>query len=144
MSTSRASSTHSHKRKKIRLLVVDDQLDFCDSLKECVELCRHQFEIECEFVDSALRAAQLLHEWSPSVVLVDTHLSSIEGLRVIDGCRELSIPVVATSSSADPMMEENVMSRGAIGHIVKSEDPEEMEHLLSVLADVAEDTLIVH
>ncbi len=144
MTTLRLGGPASNRRKKIRLLVVDDHDEFCNSLKECVELCRHQFEIECEFVDSASRAAQLLHEWAPSVVLVDTHLSSAEGLRVIEGCRELSIPVVATSTSTDPLMEESVMSHGAIGHVIKSEDPEEIEHLLTVLADVAEDTLVVH
>lgn len=125
-------------KKKMRLLVVEGEAEFKEQLTECIELCRHQYDIECHFTTSEGEAKKLLREFEPAVVLVDINLPESDTFQIIKGCSELEVPVVATSDFRTREVEEQAISSGATALIQRSNDPEEMELLLHHLASFAE------
>ena len=74
--------------KSVKLLVVDEQVTYCDLIKEHIDICSHQFDIVCECVNSGTEALEKIAEWEPSVILLDAHLQDVNSFAVLDACRD--------------------------------------------------------
>ena len=61
--------------QSIKLLVVDDQEGYFRALEEVAEMCGHQFQIECRHSDNTEAALNVIDDWTPSVIIVDAHLT---------------------------------------------------------------------
>ena len=124
-------------RKKVRLLVVDEQARFCELVQEIADLASHMYDISCEFTDSGSRARELVRDWDPSVILVDAHLSDINSCEFVNDCRDVRAPVVVTSEERSSSIEESAREWGASGYFTKSESVEDVEKLVLELASLA-------
>ena len=124
-------------RKKVRLLVVDEQNKFCDLVREIAELSSHLYDITCEFTESGERALELVKKWDPSVILVDAHLHDVNSCDLVKDCRDARAPVVVTSEEKSVAIEEAARGWGASGYVTKSESMEDVERLVLELADIA-------
>ena len=131
-------------RKHIKLLVVDEQLEYFQRIREFAELCAHQYKFECLFSPSEEEACANLKTWQPSVVLVDLHTEKISWEKLFEGCRASLIPVVATSLSPSKELAKNILDHGAAVYLPKSDDPEELEQLLQTVATVSVTSEVVH
>jgi len=122
----------------VRLLVVDEEPNYFAQLREYAELCRHEFQIECKFADSKERLEEVIKQWSPSVVILDLYAIGIPCFEVLEGCRGRSIPVIATCPAYSHEIEHSALSHGAVAYRPKSDDPEELEQTLHLVANVSE------
>ena len=124
-------------RKKVRLLVVDEQEGFCEMVQQIADLAEHAYEISCQFTNCEERARELVREWDPSVILVDAHLSEIDSGEFVRGCKELRAPVVVTSQERSVSIEHSARLWGASGYFTKSDCEETVEKLVLELATIA-------
>ena len=131
-------------RKQVRLLVVDEQTEFCEALQEVVELSNNNFDITCEFTDCGARAAQLVQEWAPSVVLVDADLTGVDSRELVRSFRHISARVVVTSQVQSRTIEESARQWGASGYVAKSENHAEIEQLVMELATISTTERYLH
>ena len=131
-------------RKKVRLLVVDDQNQFCELVREIAELSSHIYDISCEFTNSEERAMELVSTWDPSVILVDAHLSEIDSPQFVKDCQSSPAPVVVTSELHSQSIEDAAREWGASGYAPKSESPEDVERLVLELASMASGVSCYH
>ncbi|NDC38909.1 MAG: response regulator [Proteobacteria bacterium] len=125
------------KRKQVRLLVVDEQTEFCELLEEIAELASNQFDIKCEFTDCGDRASELVRKWEPSVILVDADISGVDSKELVRSFRQVRVPVVVTSQVQSRTIEESARRWGASGYVAKSSDHSEMERLVIELATLS-------
>lgn len=117
-------------RKKIRLLVVDEQPSFCDTLEDYADMCRHEIDLTCKFVETEEEFEKLVASWCPSIVLVDVHAPQADCFKLIENCHKQALPVITTSDRLSADIEGSTLSRGASAYIAKGEAPEEIEMLL--------------
>ena len=132
------------KRKQVRLLVVDEQTEFCELIQEIAELASHKLDIRCEFTDCATEASKLAVEWSPSVILVDADLSSINSQELVRSFKDVQAPVVVTSQVQSRTIEESARHWGASGYVAKSEHHADVERLVMELAKLATAERCIH
>jgi CheY-like chemotaxis protein len=131
-------------RKKVRLLVVESELDYQRKLRDVIDLCSHQYEIVCEFAASGKDAKELLARFEPSVVLMDVESSGTENFDLMRGCSEMEVPVIASAELMTRDVEERAIRNGAVALITRTEDPEELESLLHTAATISTDAHIRH
>jgi DNA-binding response OmpR family regulator len=132
------------KRKQVRLLVVDEQTEFCELLQEIAELASNKFDIRCEFTGCSTRATELVRDWAPSVILVDADLSGVDSKELVRSLRQCSAPVVVTSQVQSRTIEESARLWGASGYVAKSEDHCEVERLVIELATLSTTERFLH
>ena len=123
--------------KKVRLLVVDDQAEFCDLVQEIVDVSRHIFDITCQITSSGEKAMELMKSWEPSVVLLDAHLSDSNCFEILEDCKHSSATIVVTSTEMSHEIEEAARKGGASGYVCKSNNLEDVERLVHDVATMA-------
>ena len=126
------------KEKKVRLLVIDEQESYYDMISEYVEMYSHEFNIECEHA-SGKEARKKIGSFLPSIVVLDAHLETINYLEILKHCGEGIAPVVVMSTSQNKEIADSAMESGAEAFIPKSEDPDDVEFVLTRLALMGEE-----
>lgn len=131
-------------RRKIRLLLVDEQDGFFELLRRSADIWNERFEFECQQVESASDAIHELAAFQPSIVLCDVHMDGMSCMQFVEQIAQRRIPVVVTASEQFHDLRGELRRRGAVDCIAKSEDPDAIALLLEELAEVAEDFELAH
>lgn len=112
-----------------RVLIVDDDRDFADSLAEMLETRGYQVFVAA----NEQQARNLLKAEAPPVALVDVRLGRDSGLRVISELRRLNPRLICVMMTAYAEVETAVEAfRGGAYHYLRK--PLEMEAVLATLA----------
>ena len=130
-------------RKEVKLLVVDDQSDHFEQIRAFSDMYSSQFVIECKLAQDQGEAHEIMESWHPSVVLVDIHLIS-DALTLIQEMSHKGASVVAVSEARIPQMAETAQSYGAVGCLTKSDNPDDVEHLVGYIASIAASSVVSH
>ena len=118
-------------RRSRRVLIVDDNLDGADSLREALELSGHQVAVARDGPEGLVRARERL----PEIVLCDIGLPGMDGYEVARAFRSdpglASIALIALSGYALPEDLERAREAGFERHIAK---PPRMAELDAAIA----------
>lgn len=116
-----------------RVLVIEDNSDAADSLREALALCGHDVDVAC----GGLKGIQAARGFEPDVVLCDIGLPDIDGYAVARTMRAdpaLSrVALVALTGYAQPEDVARAREAGFDAHVVK---PPRLEVLEQLLADL--------
>jgi DNA-binding NarL/FixJ family response regulator len=130
-------------RKEVKLLVMDDLSDYFDHMRTVADMYSSSFAIECKLAQDEEDAHRQMESWAPTVVLIDIHLIS-KTFELIQALTAKGATVVAMSEGRIPQLAETAQSYGAVGCFIKSENPDEIEKLVSFIASVASDSVVSH
>ncbi len=120
-------------RTRRRILIIEDNIDAADTLREALEFCEHEVEVAYSGPDGIERARQI----QPNVVLCDIGLPGMDGyqvaraLRADDSFRGLFL--VALSGYALPQDLQQALEAGFDHHLAKPPSLEQIEELLQSL-----------
>ena len=120
--------------EKIRLLVIDESPEYFESLKECAEMCSHQYSIDCRYSDTEKDALSVAKKWEPEVIILDIHLGDSTGFDLVQRLRESPAQIIVASSKPSMEICESALSKGALAYVAKDDDPEELEKVLMQVA----------
>lgn len=123
-------------RKEIRVLVVDDQPEHFESLRGAAEMYNPEFSVELRLVCDRQEALSVTSSWHPSVVLLDLHVVS-DALDLVQQLSKIGSSVLATSEVRISDMSHKVAQYGGVGYQPKSDNPDDLEALLSYIASIA-------
>lgn len=130
-------------RKEVKLLVVDDQSEHFEQIRAFSDMYSSQFVIECKLAQDKEEAHEVMESWHPSVVLVDVHLIS-DALNLIQEMTHKGASVVAVSEARIPQLAETAQTYGAVGCLTKSDNPDDVEHLVGYIASIAASSVVSH
>lgn len=131
-------------KKKVRLLVVDDQPEYFEFIQEFSEICSHVYDIVCTYADTGEKAFELIRTWEPSIVLVDVHTANLDCFEFLDRCKRGAQPVIAVSNEQSKEIERSVLAKGATAYLPKTENPDEMESLLQEIISFSDELPEAH
>jgi DNA-binding NarL/FixJ family response regulator len=130
-------------RKEIKLLVVDDQADHFEQIRTFADMYSSHFVIECKLAHDKDEANEVMAAWNPSVVLVDVHLIS-DAFNLIQEISHKGASVLAVSEARIPRLAETAQTYGAVGCLTKSDNPDDVEHLVGYIASIATSSIVSH
>ena len=130
-------------RKEVKLLVIDDHADHFEHIKAHAEMYSSQFSVECKLLGDTEDAKATVESWQPTVVLVDTHVIT-EALDLIECLAQMGPTVVAMSEVRIPELAKTCQAYGAVGYFAKSNNPDEVENLISYVASEAATDVVSH
>ncbi len=112
-----------------RVLVIDDDIDFADSLSDALTL--HGFEVKT--ANSAAVAKEQVSKWNPQVAVVDNQLGTSRGIDLIPQLKEQSPEIVCVMVTAYSVIDAAIQSvrAGASDYLRKPVSPEEVVHSLN-------------
>lgn len=117
--------------EKRRVLVVDDNPDFCAMVKEFLEL-RGGFDVETAY--SGFAAGLTVARFRPSAILMDIRMPDMDGFEAVQRLREdpemRKVPVIACTGQSEVAFEQRIQREGFAGYLLK---PVKLEHLLLVI-----------
>jgi excisionase family DNA binding protein len=119
----------------VRVLVVDDQRDFCSLVRDYLTF-RGGYEVE--IADSGFAAGFAVARFRPDVIVMDILMPDMDGFEVLRmlqadaGTR--SIPVVACTAYWDPRVEERVKREAFVAYVEK---PAGLDRLAEVIGAAA-------
>ena len=127
-------------RKEIRLLVIDEQRDYFQTIQDYAEMCSHEYSIECTFACEE-DITDKLYSWHPSLVIVDAYVGK-DAFSVVKKCRDAGVSVIVVSETLIPEVEISLKDLGANGYLSKSQDPDDMDFILAYIATTSREQLI--
>ncbi len=125
--------------KRVRLLVVGEQDQYENLLREHVELSSHLYNIEYRFVASGYEALRIIPVWAPSLVLVDAFIEDINSFEFIRRCRSIRTKVALISDVGSIEIERSALDRGAEAYFQTNPDPETLDRLLAKIVSIADE-----
>jgi DNA-binding NtrC family response regulator len=104
----------------IKVLIVDDEVEFASTLAERLELR----EIAAETVNNGKDALSIILHSSPDVVILDLKMPDLNGLEVLDGIKahDPTIEVIMLTGHGSTSSGIEGMERGAFDYIMKPID----------------------
>src|SRR5437867_1271100 len=116
-----------------RILLVDDDADFCEALSDRLRALGFQVTV----ADRGVEALRLVREDAPSVVLLDLVLPGLDGMTVLETLRreEPDVAVVVITGYGTIARAVEAMKKGAYDFVTK---PVDARHLEIVLGKVFE------
>ena len=122
-----------HSDRTPRVLVVDDEKDFSDMVREFLTL---QGELEVEVADSGFQAGFTVARFEPDLILMDLMMPGMDGFeahRLLRGDDETrNIPVIACTGFDDPDIARRIDEEGFDGFIHK---PLKLDELLELIRE---------
>ena len=115
------------KEQKIKLLLVDDQVIFTESLATCISNYAEDIEITGmaqngqEAVDEAIRTV-------PDVIVMDVRMPVMDGVEAVRQIRSLlpAIKIIMLSTYKEDILVRNALLEGASGYLLKNISPHEL------------------
>jgi PAS domain S-box-containing protein len=118
-------------RARRRVLIIEDNVDAADSLRELLELHRHQVEVAYSGPEGIAKARQL----RPEIVICDIGLPGMDGCEVARAIRAdgtlKGAYLIALSGYAHPDDRRRAQESGFQRHLAKPADPEQLEQLFT-------------
>jgi len=110
--------------KDFRILLVDDEVDFVETLSERLSLRGYNVKA----VSSPLEAMPLLHSFSPNLVILDIKMPEMNGIEFLKLTKKInpSIDVIMLTAFGNMNFVEESMESGAIEYIIKPIDINEL------------------
>jgi DNA-binding NtrC family response regulator len=112
----------------LRILVVDDNHQFCDNLKDLLELQGHQVAATY----SGAEAVEEVKKAPPNVVLLDAVMPGMDGLATLEAIMNMGAPVpviMMTGFSGEELLG-HALQAGAVALIQKPPDYDELFSLI--------------
>lgn len=131
-------------KKSIRVLVVDEASDFFEQVQDHADLNSHHYKMACKLVTQIADVAEMIRSWNPTVVLLDVANSPSKSAEIAKGCYQREVPLIVTGYTHNKEIQAAIEKIGAVAYVVKSEDPEDLEQVVELLATVAREDTLVH
>jgi len=111
-----------------KILVVDDEIEVCNALKEFLSL--KEYEVETA-LDGA-GALKKVEQFKPHIVLLDIIMPGMGGIDVLSKIKNIDpkISIIMTTAVADEEIAKRTIQLGAYDYITK---PIDLNHLETVL-----------
>lgn len=107
--------------KRIRVMIVDDEADFAETLAERLEL--RDFEVR--IADGAEEAMSIMQKgWEPDVVLLDLKMPGLDGLKTLTLIKEYNpeIEVILVTGHGSTTAGMEGMQKGLFDYLMKPID----------------------
>ena len=112
------------KEKKRKVLIVDDNRDLCEMLKDVLEM--ENFKVD--FALNGAQAVQLMRAMKFDVVLLDIKMPGMDGIQTYEKLKALApnVPVIMITAYAVEELIKEAMNLGAFAALKKPFDFEEL------------------
>jgi len=113
---------------KERILVVDDELEVCNALKEFLSLKEYAVQTALD----GPTALKMVEDFNPHIVLLDIIIPGMGGLEVLKRIRKIDskIGIIMTTAVVDEELAKSTIRLGAYDYITK---PIDLNHLETVV-----------
>jgi signal transduction histidine kinase/DNA-binding response OmpR family regulator len=116
--------------RSLKILVIDDNADIRETLREVLELCGHQVTV----AEDGRRGIAQLRDFQPEVALIDIGLPGMDGYTVAQRLREMEMAqrlrLIAMTGYGQAEDRQRALESGFDAHLVKPVDPETLTQLL--------------
>jgi len=113
--------------KKVKLLLVDDQILFVECLKNILEMRTADLKI-IAIAHDGIEAVELVERKTPDIVLMDVRMPNMDGVeatRIIHG-RYPKIKIIMLTTFGDEDYVHEALKYGAVGYLLKTIAPMEL------------------
>ncbi|HEX8606135.1 MAG TPA: response regulator [Pseudoduganella sp.] len=119
---------------RMRILVVDDDIDVADALAELLRL----FDMEAEAAYSGKDAIRLVNDWRPDAIFLDIRMPDLDGFDTAKAIRALpgleNISIFALSGWSGPVARAHAEAHLFTGYLTK---PANLQSILHALKSVS-------
>ncbi|MEJ5228349.1 response regulator [Thermodesulfovibrio sp.] len=108
----------------MKILLVDDEVDFITTLSERLSLRNYDIRI----ATSAIEAMSLIYSYSPHLVILDIKMPEVNGIEFLKLIKKInpSIEVIMLTAYGNMNYVEEAMKNGVIEYIIKPIDIKEL------------------
>ncbi|MCB0338265.1 MAG: response regulator transcription factor [Bdellovibrionales bacterium] len=124
--------------------MVDNHESHYDCIRDFADIMEDEIDLDCEYASTGKEALRKIASWDPSVVLLDVFMPDINGYEILDGCEGGTAPIIVTSNTSTEDIRDCALARGATAYIQKSNNPDDMERLFYILAELSDLKEIKH
>jgi CheY-like chemotaxis protein len=119
---------------RIRILVVDDDPELLDTLREYLETLGNRYVVETAAHGS--EALLMVARARPQLVILDVEMPGITGVQVLTSLRALdpTIPVIMLTANTDGSVAAETLRMGAVSYAPKPLNLKYLDHLVAVFA----------
>lgn len=110
--------------EKLRILLVDDEVDFVTTLSERLSMRDYDVRV----ATSAVEAMPLLYSYCPNLVILDIRMPDMNGTELLKLTKKINpaIEVIMLTAYSDIKYVEEAMKNGALEYIIKPIDLKEL------------------
>jgi len=125
--------------KKLRAIIVDDELHGRENLKQIIELYCPEIEI-CGLADSVLQANELVIVKNPDVVFLDINMPILDGFDFLAGYEKRNFMVIFVSAYEEFGIK--AIKAGAVDYLLKPISIKELKQSVKKLISLKDKSVI--
>ena len=120
--------------ERIRILLVDDDPELLDTVREYLENPGNRYVVETATRGS--EALWMVARARPHVVILDVEMPGMTGVQVLASLRDLdpTIPVIMLTANTDGAVAAETLKLGAVSYAPKPLDLRYLDHLIGTFA----------
>ena len=120
--------------ERIRILVVDDDPELLDTLREYLEKLGNRYVVETAARGS--EALWMVARARPDLVILDVEMPGMTGVQVLTSLRALdpTIPVIMLTGNTDGSVAAETLKLGAVSYAPKPLNLQYLDHLVATFA----------
>ena len=111
-----------------KILLIDDELDILEILKEFLEF--RGFNVI--HFDNPVKAIKNFHPDYYNIVITDLNLPDMSGFELVSKIRDIdrNIPIIIISGYLEDIQKENILTKGASAYLEKPFNLKQLENLI--------------
>ena len=136
--------SYSVTRKKIKLLLVNDNEELIKAFDDNSELINHLYDFELKHVKEYNESLKGMNEWCPNTVIINLNSLEIDIFNLLERWKDGIATVHLLGETYSPRLEQIFKSLGANEYFVSNENFDEIYKILEIIGKGAKEDVSLH
>ncbi len=124
--------------EQIKLIVIDDQELYLNSIKDYIDICNYSGKIDVIYERSAQKGLEKIKDDSSSLVILDAHIKDMNSMDFLHLAKGRDVKIILVSDKPSSSIKISALDNGAIAYFPKMYEPEDLDNLFELIVKLGD------
>lgn len=128
----------------INLVVVDNQDNYANLIKDYIDICNYKGKIEVSYQDNVKNALKEVAKDPSSIVILDAYIDDANSIDILNSLNNQNITTFLVSDNPSSEIKNAAINHGASEFLIKRYDVEDLDPLFEMILKYSKDDVVLN